>query len=466
MPEPAKSSARRAGLPGKFARPVQVTFIGAGSRITPELVSDILHIPGADQVRIALVDTDEERLGTMLKVVRKLIKLHDKPRWTAVASSNRREMLGGSDYVIHSIGIGDAACFKEDYEIPLRYNVDQCLGDTIGPGGLFRALRTIPVWLQILADAEKVCPDALVLNYANPMNMLCLAADRGTKMKVFGLCHTVQTASQLLAERAGVAFDDMVWDCAGINRLAWFTKLEHNGHDLYPALIKKAREDLAGKPSNRADAGDKFRKDLLSHVGAFPAGSSGHVSESVPFYRHRKDVREALGGPGSEGESGFYAKQWPTWRKQADFTRVQVLTDDSALKWTRSHEYASWIIEAREKDVPHRVYGNVPNLVQGSYALISNLPADGCVEVACRVDRTGIHPIRYGILRRPLAALCDANMRMFDLGVRAAMDKSKDAAIHALMLDPLTAAVCSPAEIKNLVLEMFKAQEKWLPDYK
>jgi alpha-galactosidase len=454
------------GLPGEFRRPIKLTMLGAGSGFTPRLVNDVLRIPGVKGGTIALVDIDRSRLVTMHRLIEKLIAKLACPGWRVISSADRREVMRGSDYLVNCIEVSGVECVKYDNDIPLRYGVDQCIGDTIGPGGLFKALRTIPVWLAVLKDAERLCPRALVLNYTNPMNMLCLAAGRTSSMQVVGLCHSVQGTSHLLARRAGVPYAEMKWECAGINHLAWFTRLERAGRDLYPLLMRKARQDLAGRPSDPADAEDLFRKDMMLHFGAFITESSGHLSEYLPYYRKRKDLLKRYARPNYHGGSRFYASNWPTWRKRADRARLAMLAGREPIEWSRSYEYASWIIEAREKDSPFRIHGNVMNSRGGSDALIANLPADGCVEVACMVDANGINPTRHGRLPPQMAAICASNMSMFDLAATAAIARSKEAAIHALMLDPLTAAVCSPAEIKEMTLRLFAAEARFLPGYR
>jgi alpha-galactosidase len=366
---------------------------------------------------------------------------------------------------VNCIEVSGLDCVRFDNDIPAKYGVNQCIGDTIGPGGLFKALRTIPVWLDVLKDVEALCPQAIVLNYTNPMNMLCLAAARTTPVQVVGLCHSVQGTGHLLAKRANVPYLEMEWECAGINHLAWFTKLRHEGKDLYPMLMKKARQDLSGKLVDPKDL-DIVRKDMMVHFGAFITESSGHLSEYLPYYRKRKDLIKTYARPGYDGETSFYANNWPKWRAAGDKDRHDMVSGAKPISWERSWEYASWIIEAREKDAPVRIHGNVPNSTAGNDTLISNLPADGCVEVACMIDRNGINPTRYGKLPPQMAALCASNMAMFDLGATAAIERSKDAAIHALMLDPLTAAMCSPAEIKEMTLELFDAEKAFLPKYK
>ena len=478
-------SAQETGLPGNFLRPIKITMLGAGSGFTPRLINDVVRIPGNLGGTIALVDIDGTRLKTMHLLIEKLLKKLRVSKWNVISSKDRTKVLGGSTYIVNCIEVSGTDCVRFDNDIPLKYGIDQCIGDTIGPGGLFKSLRTIPVWIEVLKDAERLCPDAIVLNYTNPMNMMCLAAARTSSMQVVGLCHSVQGTSHLLAKRAGVPYKELVWECAGINHLAWFTKLEHEGRDLYPLLMKKARADVdratkegqfLGATAKRR-TGTTFsicpehqrrcvRKDMMLHFGAFITESSGHLSEYLPYYRKRKDVMEKYCRPGYEGGSRFYADNWPTWRKKADIERMELLRGKKPIEWERSWEYASWIIEAREKDSPFRIHGNVSNSVEGGGRLITNLPEDGCVEVACMVDRNGINPTRYGKLPPQMAALCDWNMRSFELGATAAIERSKEAAIHALLLDPLSAAVCSPAEIKKMTLEIFEAEKKFLPVYK
>ena len=474
-------SAASQGLSGAMRRPVKIVMLGAGSGFTPRLMNDVLLIPGNQGGEIALVDVDENRLATMHRLIEKLLaKSGQSGRWKVRASTERREVLAGSDYIVSCIEVSGTDCVRFDNDIPAKYGVDQCIGDTIGPGGLFKGLRTIPVFLDILRDVEELAPDALILNYTNPMNMMVLAAGRTSKIPVVGLCHSVQGTSHLLADYAGVPFDEMVWECAGINHLAWFTRLEHRGENLYPRLRARFTRELeqafAEGPQNfpRKDDfswdvpphhGDLVRKDMMLHFGAFITESSGHLSEYLPYYRKRPEILRQYARPGYDGASSFYADNWPRWRENVDAEREALLSGAKPLKWERSWEYASWIIEAREKDSPFRIYGNVLNNVGGSGQLITNLPAGGCVEVACLVDQSGVQPIRFGALPPQMAGLCASNMFMFDLGAQAAIEKSIEAAIYALCLDPLTAAVLSPAQIKAMTLELFEAEKEFLPGF-
>lgn len=489
------------GLPGKVLRPIQVTFLGAGSGFCPTLCRDVMMIPGAETGELRLVDIDTERLSTMKQVIERLIReLGKQGQWTVRASTNRREVLPGSTYAVCCVEVSGIDCVKWDNDIPLKYGIDQCIGDTIGPGGLFKSLRTVPVFLDILRDMRELCPGAVMLNYTNPMNMMCLAASRAVpEVPVVGLCHSVQGTSHLLASYAGVPYGEMTWECAGINHLAWFTRLEHKGEDLYQKVlmakfeqevaegIREAEAGLARYDSEDASHGhqpekkykmvDLIRKDMCLHFGAFITESSGHLSEYLPYYRKSEAGRKLL-RLGYEGGSRFYATNWPNWRKQADAHRMKLVSGETPFEFKRSWEYGSWIIEAMEKDSPLRIYGNVPNWAQGTLGerrgsslgeggkLITNLPGDGCVEVACMIDRTGIHPTRYGALPQQMAHVCQSNMAMFDLGATACIQRSKEAAIHALMFDPLTSAVCTPREIKAMTLELFDAEKAFLPDYK
>jgi len=475
------------GLSGEFRRPIKVTMLGAGSAFTPRLANDILRISGSKGGTIALVDIDTDRLTTMHKLIERLIGQLGAEGWSVESSADRREVMGGSDYITNCIEVSGTACVAHDNDIPLKYGIDQCIGDTIGPGGLFKSLRTVPVFLQVLKDAEELAPDAIFLNYTNPMNIMCLAAGRTSDMPLVGLCHSVQGTSHLLASYAGVPYEEMRWECAGINHLAWFTKLEHQGQNLYETVlyekfrqeieagIKEADEGKARHDSapmshgNNTDVeyeqGDLIRKDMCVHFGAFITESSGHLSEYLPYYRKSESGRKLL-RLGYEGGSRFYATHWPTWRNAADESRAKMLAGEEKMEWGRSWEYASWIIEAREKDVPWRIHGNVINNDGLGGTLIHNLPADGCVEVACMIDGNGVNPTRYGKLPPQMAHVCASNMAMFDLAATACIEKSKEAAIHALMHDPLSAAICTPAEIKAMTLEMFDAEADYLPGFK
>ena len=440
-----------------MSRPINVTMFGAGSFFTGAVLKDVALIPNNSGGELRLIDTDPDRLELSRRMMTRILsEVPGGDRWRLRAGTDRKEFLSGTDYIVNAIEVSGVACVRFDNDIPLEFGVSQNIGDTIGPGGLFKGLRTLPVWIEILRDAETLCPQAMVLNYTNPMNMMCLAAARTSRMQHVGLCHSVQGTSRMLAGYAGVEYEAMTWQCAGINHLAWFTKLEGpDGTDLYPHL-----KALASDREGEFAKAEPVRTDMMLHFGAFITESSGHLSEYLPYYRKRKDLMVKYTDTGYRGQESFYADNWPNWRQGQDDGRRRLISGEDSVKLERTFEYGAWIIEAREKNVPYVIHGNVAN-----NGLIENLPQEGCVEVACLVDRNGIQPTRYGRLPRQMAAICDSNMRMFDLAVEAAIHKSKDLAVLALMLDPLCAAVCSPAEIKAMTLKLFEAEEKYLPGY-
>lgn len=435
---------------------IKVVMLGAGSGFTQSLMTDVLNIPSLKGGEIALVDIDTERLELAHQLIEKIVDVMGKSdTWSVTATTDRREALPGADYLVNCIEVSGTKAVRFDNDIPLKYGVDQCIGDTIGPGGLMKGLRTIPVFIEVLKDAEELCPDALVLNYTNPMGMMCLAAHQASTMQVIGLCHSVQGTSHLLAKHAEVPYAEMQWKCAGINHLAWFTELTHEGRDLYPILFEKAKDT-----SSEFYEGDPVRCDMMLHFGAFITESSGHLSEYLPYYRKRADLREKYMRSAYRGESSFYANNWPQWREATDERRRKLVAGELEIKTERSWEYASWIIEAHQTGKPFVIHGNVIN-----YGLIDNLPQGGCVEVPVMIDRNGFNPCRFGELPPQMAAVCRSNMSMIELSVKAALESDREAAAHALMLDPLTAAVCSPAEIKQMTNELIDAQLDLLPGF-
>jgi alpha-galactosidase len=430
-----------------------ICFLGAGSGFTGVLATDIMQTAAIGSGEYRLVDIDTARLELSHHVVEQFAERIGGGRWTVSATTDRRAALAGADYIINCIEVAGADNVRHDNDIPLKYGVSQCIGDTMGPGGLMKALRTVPVWLDVLRDCEELCPHALVLNYTNPMNIMCLAAQRSSRMAVVGLCHSVQGSSKQLAEYADIPYDELDWLCGGINHMAWFTRLRHQGEDLYPRLLER----IASRPELYEK--DPVRFDAMKHFGAFVTESSGHFSEYVPYYRKRPELLTQYTRPEYLGQESFYADGWPTWRADSDAWRRRFLAGEQEWDSNRGHEYASYIIESHINNQPYVIHGNVAN-----GGLIDNLPADGCVEVACLVNRKGVQPTRFGPLPPQLAALCASNMSFFDLAVTALLERSREAAVHALMLDPLTAAVCAPAEIRQMAEELFAAQRAYIPE--
>ncbi|MET3850491.1 alpha-galactosidase [Paenibacillus sp. OAE614] len=428
----------------------KISIIGAGSAFTQDIATDILLIEGIEGGTIALVDIDAERLEIARKLVEKIIELSGK-RWNVIASTDRREVIGGSQFVINQIEVGGLQTVRYEYEIPLKYGVNQCIGDTLGPGGLFKTLRTLPSWMDIIRDVEDLCPDSTILNYTNPMSAVTLLTSRVTSIPVVGLCHSIQNTSRKLAKYAGVPYEDMQWRAGGINHMSWFVELTHEGKDLYPVLREKIQNpDLLKK--------DPVRFDAMKYLGAFVSESSGHFSEYIPYYRKRQSLIDKHCSTGYNGATGYYADNWPIWRKENDEKIVKQLEGSLPIELAPSNEYAAIIIEAMLKNEPKVIYGNVPN-----EGLIHNLPGDGIVEVACMVDRNGVNPCRFGSLPEHLAALCRSNMAFFDLAVGAVLNNDKEMARHALMVDPLSAAVCSLDEISDMFEELYEAERDFIP---
>jgi alpha-galactosidase len=428
---------------------VKVTLIGAGSAVfARQIVTDVLAIDGLDGGTFALVDIDADRLELAHDISEKLVGATGKD-WTVESSTERNDVLAGTDFLVNSIEVAGLENVRHDYEIPLRYGVDQCIGDTIGPGGIFKALRTGPAWLEILRDAERECPGAMVMNYTNPMSLLTLAAIRATSMDVVGLCHSIQGTSEQLAGYLEVPPEELCWRAAGINHNSWFVELARDGEDLYPELRERARTSSVYEH-------DPVRFETMLHLGAFPSESSGHFSEYLPYFRKRPDLIKRYTRDGYLGESGYYANNWPTWRAENDEEIRKMLSGEEELPLERSPEYAADVIEAVTFGREMVIYGNVRNT-----GLIDNL-SDGCVEVACLVDRNGVQPCHFGPLPEQLAALNRAHMAVHDLVVQALLDRDRQHALHALMLDPLTAAVCSLEEISQMFSEMWEAQRPFL----
>ena len=433
---------------------MKITIIGAGSAVfSTELMTDILATPALSSGTFALVDIAADRLELAHQMAEFLIERSGKD-WSVEASTERRDVLAGSDYVINTIEVAGLANVRHDYDIPMKYGVDQCIGDTIGPGGLFKALRTLPAWLDILADTERLAPRALVMNYTNPMSLTVLTGTRASDLPIVGLCHSIQHTSRQLAGYLNIPYEEIDWRAAGINHLAWFVKLEREGEDLYPLLRKR----IAEHPDIYEQ--DPVRFDMMLHLGAFPTESSGHVSEYTPYYRKRPDLISKYTRSEYRGESGFYANYWPQEREEASQEIRDYLSGREEFEFERGPEFASYIMEAIETNVPTVIYGNVPNT-----GLIDNLPRNGVVEVACLVDSKGIQPTHFGSLPTHLANLDQQHMAFHDLVATAVLEQDREAALHALMVDPLTAAVCSLEEIRHLFDEMVEAEKPYLPEF-
>jgi alpha-galactosidase len=436
---------------------IKVALIGAGSAVFAQrMFTDILAIDGLDSGTFALVDLDTERLELAHEVAEQTITTAGKP-WTVQATTERRNVLPGCDYVMNMIEVGGLTNVYSDYAIPLKYGVDQCIADTIGPGGVFKYLRTAPSWLAICRDIEELCLRALVINYSNPMSALMLTAQRATSLQVVGLCQSIVQTAYELADFMEVPFERMRYRCAGINHLSWFVTLEMDGEDLYPRL-RRAAEDLDIYEQ------DPIGFDLMRAFGYFTTESSGHVSEYVPYFRKRKALIERYISMQPDCRGGERASRWPVDRVAHDERLRDYLErerrGERAFYLDRSLDAGSYVIEGHALNRPQVIYGNVRNS-----GLIENLPRDGCVEIACLVDGNGIQPLPFGSLPTQLAALDSAHMMIHELMVQALFNEDREAAVQALMLDPLTAAVCSLTEVRQMFDELATAQHAYLPPF-
>lgn len=433
---------------------MKITIIGAGSaEFSTELMKDVLATPALESGTFALVDIHAGRLELAHQMAEFLIAQSGR-NWKVEASTDRTKVLSGSDYVINSIEVAGRENVRHDYDIPMKYGVDQCIGDTIGPGGLFKALRTLPDWIDILTDVERLAPRSLVMNYTNPMSLAVLAGTRATKLPIVGLCHSIQHTSHQLAEYLDIPWDQIDWRAAGINHLAWFTTLERNGEDLYPLLQRRIEEN------REIYEQDIVRFEMMKHLGAFVTESSGHTSEYTGYFRKRPSLIKKYMRSEYRGESGFYANNWPTWLEESAQELRDYLSGKEEFDMERGPEFASYIMEAMETGNPAVIYGNVPNT-----GLIDNLPQDGVVEVACLVDKKGVQPTHFGRLPTHLAALDAQHMAFHDLTATAVLEQDRETAVHALMMDPLTAAVCSLDEIRAMFDEMAAVQADYLPEF-
>lgn len=431
----------------------KVAIIGAGSTVFAyEIMRDVLVTPGMETGTFALVDIAPERLELAHQIAEKLVEATGRA-WTIEASTDRTKVISGTDYLINTIEVAGMENVRHDFDIPMKYGVDQCIGDTIGPGGIFKALRTLPAWIDILQDTERLAPDALVMNYTNPMSLTCLTGVRASTLPIVGLCHSIQHTSEQLAEYLGVPAGELKFRAAGINHLAWLIDLTYQGEDMYTRLRELAKDPVIYEQ-------DPIRFEMMLHLGAFVTESSGHSSEYTPYFRKRPDLVKKYTRPEYLGETGFYANNWPTWREEASEEIRRMIRGEDPLDLERGVEYASHIMQAILTDTPTMIYGNVPNT-----GLITNLPQNGVVEVACVVNRNGIQPTYFGDLPTQLAALDQQHMAVHDLVATAVLEQNREAAFYALMLDPLTAAVCSPAEIRQMFDEMAATEAPYLPDW-
>ena len=433
----------------------KIAMIGAGSMVfCKTLVNDILATPALQGSEIRLMSRTRPKLDRMEAFITRMIKENGAPA-TVWSTLNRREAIRDADYVIVMIQVGGLDAFKIDYQVPLRYGVDQCIGDSLGPGGIFRGLRTIPVLVDIVKDMERWCPNAVMLNYANPMAACCYALGKVSNVPFIGLCHGVQTTLDLISRYVSVPKDQIDFLCAGINHMAWFLSLKDNrtGRDLNPILRRKIE-----KPEYYLN--EKVRCEVMRHFGYFMTESTGHLSEYVPWFRSsRRALERYCDMPGFGGASGAYYRYCAALDKK--YRDVDYLAYEDPKISRRSVEYCSHILEAMETDVAFRLNGNVRN-----DGYITNLPHGCCVEVPVYVDRRGLRPLRVGDLPPQCAALNQSNITVQMLAVEAGLAGNPEHVMQAIAMDPLTSTVCTLEEARRMTAEMLQAEQPWLPQFK
>ncbi len=431
----------------------KITFMGAGSTVfAKNVLGDSMCTPALEDSVIALYDIDPKRLEEshlMLTAINNNLGNKAKIE-TYCGVENRKDALRGANYVVNAIQVGlYDPCTIIDFEVPKKYGLRQTIADTLGIGGIFRALRTIPVMFDFARDMEEVCPNAWFLNYTNPMAMLSGAMQRYTNVKTVGLCHSVQACAPGLMKRAGMEYDDTVqWKIAGINHQAWLLEITKNGVDLYPE-IKRRCAQITEKH------GDMVRLEIMKRFGYYITESSEHTAEYLPYFIKDKypELIDRFNIPLDEYPRRC-VNQIERWEKQRD-----ELTKDPHLPHNRSNEYASRIMEAMEINKPYKFGGNVLNT-----GLITNLPSTACVEVACIADASGVTPTFVGDLPEVCAAMNRTNINVQLLTIQAAVTLKKDYIYQAAMMDPHCQSELSIDDIVALCDDLIEAHKGWLPE--
>ena len=415
------------------------------------LIGDILSFEELSDSDIVLMDIDEHRLEKTRRVAEAMVE-NEGLDATVGATLDRREALDGADYVLNMINVGGTEPFENEIRIPEKYGVKQAIGDTTGPGGIFRGLRTIPTMLDLAADMEELCPDALLLNYTNPMAILCKAVFEASDIDVVGLCHSVPHTAEAIAEYVGVPQSELDYWVAGINHMAWFLECEHEGESVYPALHEAYDDEETYRK-------DTVRFEMMKHFGAFPTESSHHMSEYVPYVRTDEAQIEAMTGTSyaERMATATYLEGWKARSAARDNPELDVDLDGVGVD--RSEEYASRLIHSLETGTQRRFNLNVSNESNA----IENLPADACVEVPVFVDGSGLHPASVGELPTQLAALDRQHTAVYELAVEGALEGNREKVHRAVKLDPLSGAACSLDELHEMTEELIEANAAYLP---
>ena len=435
---------------------MKITFIGAGSvQFTTAVVQDIATFDALRSAEICLMDINDYRLEKITECVKR-INTELEADFTITPTLDRVEALTGADAVICTVFNGDVDIWQYEIEVPKKYGVDMNVGDTRSVAGMFRALRNIPLMLDICNDIVRICPNAFLLNYTNPMSMLCKAMQTYTKADVTGLCHSVQATSKMLAEWAGVDYSKLEYTCAGINHMAFFTELTADGEDIYPILREKIKD--IGYYNK-----EKVRNEIFRTFGYYVTESSGHNSEYTAWFRKRPDlIRKYCSSEGANWNPGEYAYSLTLRRDPRRFDKLCEEWMSKPVQKTRGSEYAANIINARIGDgTPFRFNANLLN--NGS---VENLPYDACVEIPVIADKHGYTREKQTRLPAAPAILVSLTAGIENLIVDAAMNKSKELVYQAVSLDPLCSAVLSLEEARQMCDELFAYNKDYLGDYR
>ncbi len=458
----------------------KIAIIGSGGYVFPvRLVMDVLSFPELQECEIALMDINAGRLRRSERDVRSVVERNRLPA-RVTATRNRRSALDGADYVIIAFQIGGLEAYRRDVEIPRRYGLDQTVGDTLGPGGVFRAMRTIPVLVDIANEMKKLCPGALMIQYANPMSMNCWAVNT-TRVKCVGFCHSVQGTSWLLAKAVGVPYEECTYKSVGINHQAWFVEFRHGDRDILPEIrrVMGARYPTPRAAGGKARTGqgckgeyiddiywpEHVRTEIMRMTGYFHTESSHHGSEYTPWFRKSRALIK-----------GYMPVRWDYYQICRGYEGRKARKETENLlagPLKCSAEYGAPLIHSLETGTPRVVHGNVPNWgppgtspsVPASLA-VPNLPANCCVEVPCLVNKGGVQPTATGPLPTACAAVNRSMINVQELAVEAALTGNREKAVQAISVDPLTGALMTLPRIRRMVEDMFRAEAKWLPQFR
>ena len=448
---------------------IKVVIIGAGSAIfAKNLLGDMILLSDIPLREIALVDIHPEKLHVMEQVIRKMVEQSHR-QIEVTASTERKDVLPGADYVINAIGVGGPDIYKRDLEIADRYGVKQVVGDIIGPAGIFRMLRAYPAMFDTLKDMEKLCPNAYYFNYTNPMAGLCLALNQVSDIKIFGFCHSVQGTAGQIADYLGVKHDRLQYWAAGINHMAWYLQLKVDGADAYPKFkamtdTLEKMHDVSGKeheyhwinedPKMKYPFSDAVRMTIMQHFGYFNSESPYHMSEYTPYFRKTDEdiqkyrVEDRWWLAHELGNDDYYDEL------------KDLIHTGKDIPFSLTEEYAPRVIRAIETGIPFRANLNVMNT-----GLIPNLPLDCCVEVPCYCDSEGIHPCYVGPLPEGPLGLNISNISVQKLQAKAAVEKKLEWIFQSIALDPLTASQCTLEEIHNMTAELIENNKEYLQDF-